>query len=293
LNTGSTNLVNIEILLATESALYEQARKWNDTINFDKVGIETNRFTAADLILRLYYYYKIGPKKVNKKDLESLCKSSLDLKFTKTINDIDKFIEAIPPTAVKEYGKGSIRLLMYILIDLRKEYDVLITDYDKLFVYFNTMYKYFMKSKGKVTIGVKESWWITDMARRDDKDVIITLSNETDFYLQQQLKNVNGDLEKFNESSGIQLRELSRNINKLQRWEVLLNQDSICPHCGKRVYIGDEAHHLKKYSKGGPNEVANMVILHKPCHKEVHENDKPLNENEITLDEFDENDFDN
>ena len=281
LNSGSSNLKDIEILLATESPLSEQVREWNDTINFDKIHIETNRFTAAELILKLYYYFKHGAKKVNKKDLEAIINIPLNSQFTKTINDIDKFIEIIPPTAVKEHGKGTIRLLMYMLIDLRKANNVLITDYTKFFEYIDMMFKYFMKTKGKVTIGNKEYWWLVDMARRDDKDVIQKLSIEMDLYLVQQLKKVSGNLEKFNEISGIQLREKKRNITKLQRWQVLLNQHSICPHCNKKVHLGDEAHHVVRYSKGGPNEVANMVIMHAVCHKEHHKNDVPSNETEF------------
>lgn len=274
LNTGSTGLNRIEVLLATKSKLFAKAREWNDTINFDKVGIETTRFTAAELILKLYVYYLQGAKKVSKKDLEALADENVSSIFKKTVKDIGKFIDSIPETAIKEYGKGTIRLLMYILIDLRKEYDVKITDYQQFFTFVNKMYKSIMKLKGKITVGTSEVWWFYDMVRRDDKDVILSLTNECDLYFQQQLKSVSGDLTSFNELSGIQLRELKRNVNKTQRWEVLLNQDSICPQCGEPVYIGDDAHHIQYYSKGGANEVANMVILHKQCHIELHKNDK-------------------
>jgi hypothetical protein len=276
LNTGSSGLNKIEILLASESKLFDKVRKWNNEINFDRVGIETNRFTAAELILKLYVYFLHGPKKVNKKDLENLTNEKVSDEFRKTINDINQFIGVIPDTAIKEYGKGTIRLLMYLLIDLRKEYNVMITDYDKFFAYVNKMYKTIMKIKGKITVGTSEVWWFYDMVRRDDKDVIVSLTNECDLHFQQVLKSVNGNLDEFDSLTGIQLRELQRNINKTQRWEVLLNQDSICPCCGEPVYIGDDAHHIQYYSKGGPNEVANMVILHKKCHIELHKNDKIL-----------------
>jgi 5-methylcytosine-specific restriction endonuclease McrA len=278
LNTGSTGLNKIEVLLATKSKLFSKVRNWNDSINFDKVGIETTRFTAAELILKLYVYYLEGAKKVSKKDLDALADVKISSSFSKTVNDVSEFINSIPDTAIKEYGKGTIRLLMYILIDLRKEYNVKITDYTQFFTFVNKMYKSIMKLKGKITVGTNEVWWFYDMVRRDDKDVIISLTNECDLYIQQQLKSVNGDLTSFNDLSGIQLRESKRNINKTQRWEVLLNQDSICPECGNVVYIGDDAHHIEYYSKGGPNEVANMIILHKKCHIELHKNDNILEE---------------
>jgi hypothetical protein len=283
LNTGASGLNKIEILLATESTLFSQVRDWNNEIPFDIVGIETTRFTAAELILKLYDYFLNGPKKVTKKDLENLANKSVDSKFVKTISDVKTFIKTIPETAIKEYGKGTIRLLMYFLIDLRKEWDVQITDPQKFFLFVNKMFKTIMKLKGKVTVGTKDVYWFIDMVRRDDKDVIISLTNECDLFLQMMLKTFGGDLEKFNEETGIQFRELNRNINKVQRWEVLLNQDSICPHCGEVVFLGDDAHHIHHYSKGGPNEVTNMVIYHKECHKEVHKNDK-LSQEELQED---------
>lgn len=284
LNTGSTGLNPIEVLLSTESKLFSKVRDWNNKINFDRVGIETTRFTAADLILKLYYYLLHGPKKVGKKDKEGLAGETSEIgkegKFTKTINDIETFIKTIPETAIKEYGKGTIRLLMYLLIDWRKEWDVLITDPTKFFLFTNKMFKTIMKMKGKVTIGTKDVYWFLDMVRRDDKDVIVSLTNECDLYLQMMLKSVDGDFEKFNELNGIQFRELNRNVNKQQRWEVILEQDSICPECGEIVFLGDDAHHIHHYSKGGPNEVANMVIYHKECHKKVHKDEK-LNQEEL------------
>lgn len=287
LNTGSTGLNNIEILLSSESKLFSKVRDWNNKINFDRVGIETTRFTAADLLLKLYHYHLHGPKKVGKKDKEGLVNETSDIgkdgKFTKTVNDIKDFINTIPETAIKEYGKGTIRLLMYLLIDWRKEWDVLITDPQKFFLFTNKMFKTIMKLKGKITVGTKDVYWFLDMVRRDDKDVIVSLTNECDLYLQMMLKSVSGDLEKFNELSGIQFRELNRNVNKQQRWEVILEQDSDCPKCGKTVFLGDDAHHIHHYSKGGPNEVANMVIYHKECHKEVHKDEK-LNQEELKED---------
>lgn len=278
LNTGSTGLNKIEILLASKSKLFSKVRDWNNTIDFDKVGIETTRFTAADLILKMYFYHLFGPKKVNLNDQRSLVDSSTDIgkngKFDKTIKDIETFINTIPEKAIKEYGKGTIRLLMYILIDWRKEWDVLITDPKKFFLFINKMFKTIMKLKGKVTDGTKDVYWFLYLVRRDAKDVIISLTNECDLYLQMMLKSFDGNLEKFNEETGIQFRELTRNVNKQQRWEVLLNQDSICPQCNNVVFLGDDAHHIHHYSKGGPNEVTNMVIYHNECHREVHKNDK-------------------
>jgi 5-methylcytosine-specific restriction endonuclease McrA len=273
LNTGATGLNKIEILLAHNSNVFSSARKYNDKYNWDVCGIETTRFTAAELILKSLSYQLSGPKKVTIQDLRNLANVSIPASFESTIKDVGSFIDVIPTTARKQFQKGSIRLLIWFLINLRSEYNVIIKDYDKFFQFINQMYLSIQKLKGKIDVGTGKKYWFLYMIARDSSDVITTLSNETNLYLDMKLKEC-GSWKVFADETGIQLRELERNVGKQQRWEILLNQDSICPECGKIVYLGDDNHHIDHYAVGGSNSVENSRILHKKCHDLHHANDK-------------------
>jgi 5-methylcytosine-specific restriction endonuclease McrA len=287
LNEGQTGLNNMEKTLAYESKLYEYVRERNNNGNFDKVGIETNRFTAADLMLKMYYYHLKGPKKVTVADQRSLKDERISKRFKKTVDDVIKFIDAIPETAISEFGKGNIRLLFWILINLRKEYDVLITDYNLFFKFIQKMYTDITIQKGMVDTVEGPRRWFHEMVRRDSASEQIGLTNETNLYIDLKLKETN-DLAKFAELYGIQLRQFARNISIPQRWEVLLKQDRICPHCNQIVNLGDDAHHIVHYAVGGDNSIDNCVILHKQCHIELHKNDTPVDSSNIDIIEDDE-----
>lgn len=50
------------------------------------------------------------------------------------------------------------------------------------------------------------------------------------------------------------------------------SQDHICPICSASLYNGEELHrhHLIEFSKGGTFTFGNILILHLPCHYQVH-----------------------
>jgi hypothetical protein len=286
LNTGVTGLNKIEILLAHQSNVYDYVREINNEGFFDKVpNIDTIRFGAAELILKLLDYSINGPRKVQSKDLEDLKDVKLSNTFKTTITDIQNFINQIEPTAKAHFGKGHIRLLAYTLIDLRNEYNLLISDKVKFYYFVKEMFLDIQKNKGTI-VGSdnKRKYWFLDIIRYDDKDSIISMTNETKLYIDMKLGDVNGNIEDFEKLNGFSLREINRNINKTERWRVLLDKPN-CPICGKKVNLGDDAHHIEHYAKGGKNDVENIVILHKACHIEHHKNDIPLNSESQDMDD--------
>jgi hypothetical protein len=277
LNTGATGLNKMELLLSWKSSLYEYVREENNRIDFDKVGVETTRFTAAEMILKLYYYHIKGPKKVSLQDLRNLKDSNIKSNFKDIVKQLEIFINSIPTTAKSQYGKGTIRALGYFLSDIHSEYKLSIkdSDYDKFFHFVDDMFTTIRDKKGQIKdeITGDKYFWLDDVLRYDDTAHITLISNEMKLYIDLILSKLNGNFTEFLELSGIQLKHSNRNISKLQRWEVLLNQKSICPECGKKIHLGDDAHHIEHYAHGGENEVYNIKIMHKECHIELHKND--------------------
>lgn len=282
LNTGATGLNKIEILLANQSNVYDYAREINNKGVFDKVpNVDTLRFGAAELILKFLDYFLNGARKIDIKDLEDLKGRDVPSKFKKTIADIENFINLIPEKGKSQFGKGHVRLLAYTLIDLRNEYDLLIVDRVKFYDFVRQMFLSITKNKGTfVDSDGKTKHWLLDIIRYNDKDSIIAMTDETSLYIDMKLGDVNGDTEEFAKLNGFSLREINRNVTKTQRWQVLIDNPN-CRICGKPVHLGDDAHHIEHYAKGGKNDVTNIVILHKQCHIEHHKNDVPL---EIELD---------
>jgi hypothetical protein len=277
LNTGATGLNKIEILLANQSNVYDYAREINNKGVFDKVpNVDTLRFGASELVLKFLDYFLNGARKVDIKDLEDLKDRDVPSKFKKTIADIENFISLIPEKGKSQFGKGHIRLLAYTLIDLRNEYDLLVVDRVKFYDFVRQMFLSITKSKGTI-VGSdgKTKHWLLDIIRYNDKDSIIAMTAETSLYIDMKLGDVNGDIEEFTKLNGFSLREVNRNVTKTQRWQVLINNPN-CPICKKPVHLGDDAHHIEHYAKGGKNDVENIVILHKQCHIDHHKNDIPL-----------------
>lgn len=66
-------------------------------------------------------------------------------------------------------------------------------------------------------------------------------------------------------------------FNALDR-ELAKRQDSICPVCDQPLYENNEPvhrHHIVPTSKGGSNKLSNLILLHYPCHYQIHySNDK-------------------
>jgi hypothetical protein len=52
-----------------------------------------------------------------------------------------------------------------------------------------------------------------------------------------------------------------------QKREVRERQNGVCACCGQTPHQTLEVHHIKPYSKGGPNDIENAVAACKPCHK--------------------------
>lgn len=55
--------------------------------------------------------------------------------------------------------------------------------------------------------------------------------------------------------------------------QIKINQDYICPVCGKKGTDKSlDVHHCKNKSRGGDNSLSNCVAVHKvPCHRWIHE----------------------
>jgi len=278
LNTGVTGLNSMEILLSEEKDIFAWVRDENNTISFDRISnIDKVRFGGAEFILKSLCYHLDGAGKYGIKHLRELGDRQGWKNYKKIVTILRKFINVIPEGALKEFGKGELRFLLYILSDLSKEWDVKVDDYDVLFQFIRNLNLYLRRELGKVDLpSGKKAFMLSELLRRDSKDVIERLSNEADLYLLGKLKECDGDLSEFRKVSGVQLRELKSNAYATgnQRWEVLLDQDSVCPECNDIVYLGaSHGHHIEEYSKGNMNEPANMVLVHIHCHKEIHKND--------------------
>lgn len=52
------------------------------------------------------------------------------------------------------------------------------------------------------------------------------------------------------------------------------SQDQICPICEDDLHNGESLHrhHIIEVSKGGGNEVSNLILIHSPCHFSIHGN---------------------
>lgn len=50
------------------------------------------------------------------------------------------------------------------------------------------------------------------------------------------------------------------------------SQDHTCPVCGDSLYNGEtiHRHHILEKSKGGTNTPSNLILVHLPCHYQVH-----------------------
>ena len=68
---------------------------------------------------------------------------------------------------------------------------------------------------------------------------------------------------------GRMLRRLEERAHLKRVW---LKQNGQCPVCGEVFDSGSgwHVHHKLKQSDGGPNTVANLVMLHPNCHQQVH-----------------------
>ena len=287
LNSGSTGLNNIEILLAEESDTFDWVRDMNDKYDWESRGINTLRYIGSEQILKWMYIFLNGPTKVNLPKLRTLVGEKVPSGFKTIVKQVGEMIGSIPEKCGKsEFGLGKVRGLVWFMIDLQNQYNVKITDNDKFFEFVNTMFHKITKSMGTMEKNTKKVYKFLDLLRYDDVESITAITNELNFYFDMKLGELDGDFTKFNDEYGIQLRQVDRNVNKQQRFEVLLNQDCKCPICGETVHLQDDAHHIEEYQYGGENSVENIVILHNECHKKVHHDDEvSLNEEPIEEDD--------
>jgi len=288
LNSGSTGLNKIEILLAEESDTYDWVRGMNDEYDWDSRGIGTLRYTASEQILKWFYIFLHGPNKVNLPKMRTLVGEKIPSGFKTIIKQVGEMIESIPDKCGKsEFGLGKVRAFVWFMIDLSKLYNVKITDNKKFFEFVNKMFHDVTTKMGTMDKGTgKKVYKFLDLLRFDDSETITAVTNELNHYFDMKLGELDGEFTKFNDEYGVQLRQVDRNVNKQQRFEVLLNQDCKCPICGETVHLQDDAHHIEEYQYGGENSVENIVILHNECHKKVHHDDEvSLNEEPIEEDE--------
>lgn len=287
LNSGATGLNKIEILLAEKSDTYDWVRGMNDEYDWDSRGIGTLRYTASEQILKWFYIFLHGPNKVNLPKMRTLVGEKIPSGFKTIIKQVGEMIESIPDKCGKsEFGLGKVRAFVWFMIDLSKLYNVKITDNKKFFKFVNKMFHDVTKKMGTMDKGTKKVYVFLDLLRFDDSETITAVTNELNHYFDMKLGELDGEFTKFNDEYGVQLRQVERNVNKSQMYEVLLNQDCKCPICGETVHLQDDAHHIEEYQYGGENEVENIVILHNECHKKVHHDDEvSLNEEPIEEDE--------
>ena len=289
LNSGSTGLNNIEVLLAEESDTFDWVRDMNDKYDWESRGINTLRYIGSEQILNWMYIYLHGPTKVNLTKRRTLVGEKVPSVFKTIIKQVGEMIGSIPEKCGKsQFGLGKVRGLVWFMIDLSKLYNVKITDNDKFFSFVNKMFLDITESMGKKdnSTGTGKVYKFLDLIRHDDPDTITAVVDNLNLYFDMKLKELDGEFKSFNDEYGIQLRQVERNVNKQQRYEVLLKQDSKCPVCGETVYLQDDAHHIEEYQYGGENSVENIVILHNKCHVKLHQDDKAsLNEEPIEEDD--------
>ncbi|MEC4817846.1 MAG: group II intron reverse transcriptase/maturase [Scytonema sp. PMC 1069.18] len=61
-------------------------------------------------------------------------------------------------------------------------------------------------------------------------------------------------------------------------YQIAQNQKWHCPICGEHLFNGEriETHHVLEVTKGGNDEVNNLVHVHLECHKQIHGDKKPV-----------------
>jgi hypothetical protein len=60
---------------------------------------------------------------------------------------------------------------------------------------------------------------------------------------------------------------------------LLSKQGGICPVCGEKLMSGIDLHHVVSKSKGGSDNVDNLVALHEDCHTKLHKENLKLSKN--------------
>ncbi len=70
------------------------------------------------------------------------------------------------------------------------------------------------------------------------------------------------------------IREDKRPFSILRKTDLDLaaSQNHVCPICFDSLYNGEiyHRHHIIERSKGGSNTFSNLILLHLPCHYQVH-----------------------
>ena len=285
LNTGSTGLEKIEVMLSHDHDITSWLRDMNDHseggVDFDKINkINDLRFGGSEFVMDGLIYWNDGPvspswsENGNRKSI--LNNPNVPTGYKNLIEkQLRPFVDTIPLKGIKEFGKGQLRWVLWMLCDLNQKYNLRIVDFTKCYKFFRQMSIDIRKNKGKIQPGIKMVWWLDHMLSRNSTDVIETLTNEGDLYIGLKLKELEFDLVEFTELSGMILRDKKRNVNVVTRWEILLDQDSKCDECGHTVHLGDDCHHIEEYWKGGSSEDGtNFVILHEECHKKRHKDDE-------------------
>jgi len=63
----------------------------------------------------------------------------------------------------------------------------------------------------------------------------------------------------------------AKQLNK-RRQRLAKKQKHKCPHCGQSLFNGEpyDVHHIVPKSQGGKDDLSNLIILHRECHKATH-----------------------
>ena len=109
LNSGSTGLNNIEILLAEESDTFDWVRDMNDKYDWESRGINTLRYIGSEQILKWMYIFLNGPTKVNLPKLRTLVGEKVPSGFKTIVKQVGEMIGSIPEKCGKsEFGLGKV-----------------------------------------------------------------------------------------------------------------------------------------------------------------------------------------
>jgi RNA-directed DNA polymerase len=61
-------------------------------------------------------------------------------------------------------------------------------------------------------------------------------------------------------------------------YQIAQNQNWQCPICGEHLFNGEriDTHHKVEVVNGGSDEVNNLVLVHKECHRHLHSGKQPV-----------------
>jgi RNA-directed DNA polymerase len=137
--------------------------------------------------------------------------------------------------------------------------------------------KYFMSE------GLR-NWVFGSTVKSEDGNVKrVKLVNASDIPIRRHTK-IKGGANPFNpeweeyfeKRLGLQMKENLRGRNKLLiLWYM---QEGLCPNCNDKITkeTGWNIHHIQRKTDGGKGSVANLMLLHPKCHRQMHSREKKV-----------------